>query len=242
MGETIKTETTEEKDLSLAKYDLTKEEYEKCLKTAELAIFMNEKVGVKHPTSTFVVAQPGAGKTGLRAYVGGEGVEFNPDEIAMYHKHYYKIIEEFPKDSYQILQRFVRPALDTYLRSKAVQLRTNIMQEGTLAATEGYIQILDFQKNGGTANIGNVNEQGRREPIEVLGGYYIDINALAVHRYESLLSSYEREQSFIEEGLPPRAVTAENHDRAYKNMIETIRILENKKLYDRAGIGFYNRR
>lgn len=233
MENTSRPETTEERNLRLSKYDLTDEEYEKCLKTAELAIFMNQTGGLKHPTSKFVVAQPGAGKTGLRAYVGGGGVEFNPDEIAMYHKYYNEILEEFPKESYQILQRFVRPALDTYLRSRAVQLRTNIMQEGTLASTQSYIEILDFQKNGGTATIGTANEQGKRQQIKVAGGYYIDINALAVHRYESLLSSYEREQDFIEKGLPPRAVTAENHDRAYANMLETLKIIEQKKLYDR---------
>lgn len=238
MENTSRLETTEERNLRLAKYDLTDEEYETCLKTAELAIFMNASRSFKCPTSVFVVAQPGAGKTGLRAHVEGEYrtksfVEFNPDEVAMYHKYYYEILEKFPKESYQILDRFVRPALDTYLRRRAVQLRTNIMQEGTFASTQGYTEILDFQKNGGTASLGDANEQGQRRQIQVSGGYYIDINALAVHRYESLLSSYEREQDFIEQGLPPRAVTAENHDRTYTNMLETMKIVEQKKLYDR---------
>jgi len=50
------------------KYDLTPEEYEKCLKKAELRIFMFAEKSDK-PTSVFIVAQPGAGKTGLKSYV-----------------------------------------------------------------------------------------------------------------------------------------------------------------------------
>lgn len=65
------------------------------------------------------------------------------------------------------------------------------------------------------------------------GGYYIDINLLAVHRYESLLSSYEREQYFRETGLPPRAVTSENHDNAYNKILETMACIEKEKLCDR---------
>lgn len=215
-----------------SKYDLTQEEYEEALKMAELSIFMDCGRS-EEPISVFIASQPGGGKTGLRFFVEKEYgfmnfAEFDPDEIAVYHKYYHEILEEFPKESYKILQRFVRPALDTYLRKRAVQLKTNIMQEGTLAATQGYIDILNFQKHGGVANLGD-----RKEEIEIAGGYKIDINVLAVHRYESLLSSYEREQSFIEKGLPPRAVTAENHDRAYNNMVETIKIIEEKKLYDR---------
>ena len=57
-----------------------------------------------------------------------------------------------------------------------------------------------------------------------------------MHRYESLLSSYEREQSFIENELPPRAVTAENHDRAYKNILETVKLIEQKGLYNRISV------
>ena len=211
------------------KYDLTEQEYHEALKMAELAVFMNCAKS-KNPTSVFIAAQPGAGKTGLRFHVEREYgymnfTEFDPDEVAIYHKYYDEILKEFPEESYQILQRFVRPALDTYLRNKAVQLRTNIMQEG-------YIDILEFQKNGGKAKLGE-NEDGTKEDVEVPGGYNIDINVLAVSRFESLLSSYEREQTFIEKSLPPRAVTAENHDRAYNNMLETIRQIEQKRLYDR---------
>lgn len=223
------------------KYDLTQEEYNKCLAQAEIATFMKGET-IQNPNSIFIIAQAGAGKTGLKSFIINEAqdsrtlssyIEFNPDEIAVHHKYYQEILRDFPNDSYRILQRFVSPALDKYLRQRAVELRNNIVQEGTFGLTEGYLKILEFQKNGGKAEIGSLKEDGKREIKEIEGGYNIDINILAVDKFESLLSCYEREQYFREAGLPPRVVTPENHDYAYEKMLETIRIIESKKLFDR---------
>lgn len=223
------------------KYDLTNEEYNRCLLMAEIATFMKSEVA-ENPKSIFVVAQAGAGKTGLKRFLINEAqdneditsyTEFNPDEIAIYHKYYREILDEFPNSSYKILQRFVAPALDTFLRQRAVELRNNLVQEGTFGSTEGYLKILDFQKNGGQANIGPMKSNGTRESKNVEGGYNIDINVLAVDRFESLLSCYEREQYFRDNNLPPRVVTPQNHDYAYNKMLETIQIIENRNLFDR---------
>ncbi len=223
------------------KYDLTQEEYNRCLIRAEIATFMQGET-VDRPVSIFIVGQAGAGKTGLKRFAINEAegmrklgryIELNPDEVAIHHEHYQKIIKEFPNESYKILQRFVSPAMDTYLRPKAVELRNNILQEGTFGAMEGYLTILDFQKNGGNASIGKLNNDGTREKRNVRGGYDIEINILAVDKFESIISCYEREQYFREAGLPPRVVTMENHDRAYINMLETIKAVESRGLFNR---------
>lgn len=234
----------EEKDLT--KYNLTKEEYDKCLAMAEIGIFMQgDMVNGKRPKSILVVAQAGAGKTSLKNFIINEGqdngslesyIEFNPDEIATYHEYYKQILEEFPDDSYQILQEFVRPALDTYLRQRAVQLRNNIVQEGTLGSTQGYIDLINFQKNGGKANIGKLQSDGTRQEVEVEGNYDVEINILAVDRFESYLSAQEREQYFREVNLPPRVVTLKNHDYAYDKLLDTLRIIESKELFDRVRV------
>lgn len=222
------------------KYDLTNEEYNRCLLMAEMATFIRSE-RVEEPRSIFVVAQAGAGKTGLKNFLINEAqdqgklpsyTEFNPDEIAIYHKYYREILQEFPDTSYKILQRFVQPALDTYLRQRAVELRNNLVQEGTFGSSESYIKILEFQKNGGVAQLGKVQEDGTREQRHVTGNYKIDINVLAVDRFESLLSCYEREQYFRENGLPPRVVTPQNHDYAYEKQLETLRMIEQKGLFD----------
>lgn len=95
------------------------------------------------------------GKTGLKSFLINESqslgsfskfIEFNPDEISTHHKFYPEIIQNYPDDSYTILQRFTRRALDEYLRQRAVEIRCNIMQEGTFGSTDSYIEILNFQK------------------------------------------------------------------------------------------------
>lgn len=223
----------------IEQYNLTEEEFQRCLSMAEIATLMHG-VSYSSPKSIFVISQAGGGKTGLKSYVinekhskrVGSFIEFNPDEIAVYHKYYKQIIEEYPNDSYAQLQKFVLPALDDYLRQKAVMLKNNIIQEGTFGSTEGYIRILEFQKNGGTAKIGKIQLDNTRQEVDVEGGYDIEINVLAVDRFESLISSYEREQYFIEANLPPRAVTPENHDRAYYRMLDTLRQIQEKNLYD----------
>ncbi len=145
------------------KYDLTEEEYQKCLNLAEMAIFINS-TSSRNPKSIFIIGQPGAGKTGLKQHIemqyinsnnASNFIEFDPDMVAVYHKNYDKILEEFPDDSYSILQRFVKPALDNYLRQRAVQLKNNIVQEGTFSNTDGYIDILRFQKYRRKSSIRN---------------------------------------------------------------------------------------
>lgn len=229
------------------KYDLTPEQFQKNLGAVELELFMGGRRVAEdyRPYSVYVVAQPGAGKTALRSSIEVEYqvetadhpfVEFNPDDVAIRHEYYREILREYPDESYQILQKFVSPALDDYLKPKAVELRSNIIQEGTLSNTDAYVKILDFQKNGGKALIGELHEDGSREEIDVNGGYFIDINVLAVDRYESLLSSYEREQEFRDLGLPPRAVTEANHDSSYDKILNTISEIEKRGLGDRIRI------
>ena len=221
---------------------LSKEEYQRCLTAADMATFVDVHT-VQKPKSIFVVAQPGAGKTALKRSILTEEqnnghfstyIEFNPDVISTHHKNYPQIIEKYPDSSYAILQNnFTRTALDDYLRPRAVQIRCNIMQEGTFGSTAGYLKIIDFQQNGGEAQIGEVLPDGTRNLKSVKGGYEVEVDILAVNRYDSLLSCFDREQYFEENGLPPRAVTIENHDRAYENMLYTIDEINNRNLSNR---------
>lgn len=221
-----------------SEFDLTTEEFNRSLLRAEIAIFSNCKPS-NNPRTFFVAAQPGAGKTGLKSYLIGQNhengaqpsfIELDPDVIGIYHEHYLKIMEEYPGESFLILQDFVRPALDEYLRMKAIKLRANIIQEGTLSNTDTYLSILDFFKNGGTAPIGNISENGERELVDVEGNYDVEIAVLAVDRFESLLSSYEREQAFRENGLPARVVLPKYHDSSYMRMLDTLEEIEKRGL------------
>jgi len=114
---------------------MDKKDFQRCLVAAEISTFVDAQ-GVNKPKSIFTVAQPGAGKTALKSYIINEAqknddflkfIEFNPDEISTHHKYYSEIIEKYPDNSHQILQRFTRIALDEYLRQRAVEMRCNIM-------------------------------------------------------------------------------------------------------------------
>ena len=230
----------QEKNYTKDDVRLSQKEFEECLNKAEIVTF-SESVPVEKPKSIYIFAQPGAGKTGLRMFTETEfynqnensnHVSIDPDQIAMFHKNYYTIIENFSDESYSLLQEFVRPALDGYIRQKAVLHRVHLFQEGTFASPS-YIDIINFQKNGGKAKLGKKKENGERSEIYVEGNYEVDINILAVHRYESLLSAYEREFELIEQDLPGRAVTAKNHDYSYEKMLENIEEVEKRGLADR---------
>ena len=224
------------------KYDLTEKQFNECLKRAELQLFLRSKpVTGEQPYAVYIISQPGGGKTGLRTFIEQEYsekrakcpfIEFDPDEIALYHENYTDIQREYPNESYKILQKFVSPAIDNYLRPKAIKLKNNIIQEGTFSNKQVFLKILDSQKNGIKSEIENNDES----TDNINNKYYVDINLLAVHRYESLLSCYEREQGNIESNITPRAVTAENHDRAYYNVLETLNSIENQKLFNRIRI------
>lgn len=224
-----------------SEYDLTTEEFSRSLARAEIALFANCKPS-NNPCSYFVVAQPGAGKTGLKSFIlkssqdSSSFIEFDSDVVGIYHEHYLKIMRDYPGMSFKILERFVKPASDEYLRLKAIKLRANIIQEGTMSNKDTYLSILDFYKHGGTAQIGEVGEDGLRETVDIQGDYDVEIAVLAVDRYESLISSYEREQFYREQSLPARVVLPQYHDYSYMKMLETINEIERRGLADRISV------
>lgn len=190
------------------KYELNDKEYKECLDRAILGIFSIGRPS-KQPKSYFIVGQPGSGKTGLTSYIErafnekqGEGlVKIDPDMVGIYHQYYEQIIEEIPEESYEELQRFVYPAIKV-IKKMAVDTRVNILSEGTFSSTDEYMEIIRNQ---------------------IQNGYDIEIDIIAVHRLESLLSSMERQQEKIEYNLPPRTVAIRHHDRAYQQVYTTLR-------------------
>lgn len=94
------------------------------------------------------------------------------------------------------------------------------------------MDILKFQKNGGTRPVGNLLPNGKRDYVTSKGEYYIELDVVAVNKYESLLSSYEKEQDLREFGLTPKVVTPERHNYSYIKMLRTIEEAEKAELID----------
>lgn len=92
----------------MGKFDLTPEEYATCEGQAIISSFI-DVTPVKRPKAIFVLAQPGAGKTGLTSFIKrefdskiGESVlHVDPDRISVFHKHYKEIIQDNPESTYR---------------------------------------------------------------------------------------------------------------------------------------------
>ena len=201
-----------------SKYTLNYEQYKKSLNTVIISLLSCADIS-KTPTSSFVVSQPGSGKTGLATHVLStiepSSVKIDPDLIATYHQKYNEIIDEIPNQSYTELQKFVRTALNNTLRPLGVEQNLNLLSEGTFADTNGYLDIIRHQKNS---------------------GYKIDIHTIVTHRLESLLSAFERQQSCFSRGLPPRVVLINHHDNAYNQIFETFDKIISEQLFDEINI------
>jgi len=63
-------------------------------------------------------------------------------------------------------------------------------------------------------------------------GYNVEINVIAVDKYESFLSCIERDLLLLELGYDPRPVARTNHDRMYDPFLSEIMVMEKEKLCD----------
>ena len=203
-------------------FELTPEEQEKGQYEAIAIAFMDVRP-VEEPKGIFVLAQPGAGKTGLTGFIklefdnkyGQSMLHVDPDKIGLSHPHYTEIMQNSSQQTYAILQRFTNPTTKT-INAMAIDRGVNILTEGTFRDKNGYL-----------ANIQKMIESG----------YSIEINLMAVDSLESMLSTMERYYyHMVELGLPPRNVEKKWHDLAYTGMLETLQEVEDRGMFDRIRI------
>lgn len=173
------------------------------------------------PTISYLVGQPGSGKTTLGKKVAdaydnkGEcAVEVSSDKIATYHRYYDELLKLLPDECYTLSRQFVRPVkpkiLET-LRNK----RINIIMEHTLSKGEkDYRTMQQF----------------------VDSGYGIEIDIMAVDKYESLLSCIERDIALLELGYDARPVAKVNHDRMYDAFLSEIVEIDRRGLCNRVNV------
>lgn len=60
--------------------------------------------------------------------------------------------------------------------------------------------------------------------------YNVELNVMAVNKYESFLSCIERDIKLLELGYDPRPVARINHDRMYESFLQEIQEIEKRKL------------
>ena len=174
-----------------------------------------------NPRISLVTGQPGSGKTTLGKHIkdkmnntGECVIEIGADKIATYHKYYNELLKLLPDECYRISRQFVRPA-EKIIMSELMKSKINVIQEISLSKGEGdYKRIQDFQDKG----------------------YDVEINVMAVNKYESFLSCIERDIKLLELGYDPRPVARINHDRMYESFLQEVQEIEKRKLASRVNV------
>ena len=168
-----------------------------------------------------MAGQPGAGKTSLGKYIqkqyedrGECVIEVGSDKIATYHRDYNELLKLLPDQCYILSRQFVRPAEPTILR-KIRDNRLNIIQENCFNKGEkDYKSMQEFKKDG----------------------YEIQINIIAVDKYESFLSCIERDVKLLELGYDPRPIARINHDRMYNPILQELTEISARNLCDKINV------
>ncbi len=169
------------------------------------------------PRVSYLVGQPGSGKSTLGRCIESElkrkgefSVELSSDKIATYHRYYEELLKLLPEDCYTISRQFVRPA-SKVIQKGLTDKKINITREEIFNKGE-----IDYE-----------NMQKFRD-----SGYSIDLNVMAVDKYESFLSCMERDIKLLELGHDPRPVARANHDRMYDPFLLEIMEMTKRGLCD----------
>lgn len=175
-------------------------------------------LSTEEPTVHYLIGQPGSGKTTLGKRIADKydeeencTVEISSDKIATYHRYYDEILKLLPDECYTLSRQFVRavkPTILDTLRSEKVNM---IMENSLCKGDEDYRSLEKFKK----------------------AGYSVEINVMAVDRYESFLSCIERDLTLLELGYDPRPVAKINHDRMYIPFLEELGEIEKRGLCDK---------
>lgn len=169
----------------------------------------------KTPKISYIIGQPGAGKTSLSNYIkrqtnekGECVVEVGADKIATFHRDYEELVKLLPDECYVISRQFVKPAhgiIYQKIRDKKINLiRENVFNKGE----QDYKSMKEFKDSG----------------------YEIEVNIIAVDKYESFLSCIERDIKLLELGYDIRPVSRTNHDKMYEVFFEELTEMNNRGL------------
>ena len=180
-----------------------------------------EELSSEQPMIVYTIGQPGSGKTSLGKFIqrqyedrGESLIEINSDKIATYHKYYNEILKLLPDECYTLSRQFVSVAEPEIYKSIKTS-RINVIQEASFAKGEkDYAHIQGFKDSG----------------------YSVEINIMAVDKYESFLSCIERDIKLLELGYDPRPVARVNHDRMYEPFLQELSEIEKRGLCDKMNV------
>ena len=137
-------------------YDMTEEEIDRYTDIALIDFLMDGNTS-KSPEVTFVVGQPGAGKTLLAAFATREiqsrdsnenlPINLNADKVATYHKYYKELLKYAPEERYNASRKFVNPAIKE-IQEKLIDKDISMVMECTLNSNKKLALMDRIRKRG----------------------------------------------------------------------------------------------
>lgn len=205
----------------MGKYDLTTEDINKNINRF-LTYIYGSAVSSKNPQIFFVVAGPGAGKSGVEAFLkyqlkekGEKAAVVNSDKIAEFHPAYEDALAELlSEERYRVTRQFVRPATPIIFQ-ELQKYKINILNENIFNKGESDIEFVRSFKEA---------------------GYRTSVNMIATDIFINRLSCYEREARALENGDSPRGISKRDHDKMYNAFVKEIQQLQSLNLCDEINV------
>ena len=195
------------------KYKLNEEAHQRIFKKI-VRNYFRKKFPVNNCKAIILGGQPASGKSGLielseKLFLDNNVIKINGDELRKYHPYHKKIYEMHDKDFAKLTDPDVRRWTKN-LFDIAIQKKYNIIFEGTMRTNQIYHTIKNLKLNG----------------------YNVFIKALAVNELKSRSGIYQRYIKQIKSTEYARFTEQSIHDAAYTGMLETLKQIEEEKLYD----------
>lgn len=170
------------------------------------------------PTLIIVGGQSGAGKSRLsplaKNNMDNNVIHIDIDEVRASHPYFSAVNKSYPEFIHRILVedsiKLENAIVDYFLENKF-----NILYEGTLRNTDGYVKLASRFKEM---------------------DYNVLLYLMAVPELESLGSIYSRYAMDVVCNGKPRWVEKFAHDESYTGLIKTLQIFQDKNLFDSAKV------
>ncbi|WP_431111817.1 zeta toxin family protein [Variovorax paradoxus] len=175
---------------------------------------------VEHPQMVIIGGQPGAGKSRTMGGVvrelmhQGGALRISPDEFRDKHPNFNSLNATNDRTSSSFTHEDAgiwAEKLEKYAREH----KLNVILEGTLRTPENAAARLVEYK---------------------AAGYTTDVRVVATNERTSWQSVHARYEDMKAEGDPGRWVPKDGHDSAYKGVLDSVELIEARKLADRVGI------
>lgn len=196
-------------------YRLGKLEAKEYMDTVNL-FFTTGKKKEKIPKLVFIAGQSGAGKSRLIPVVNSQ-LEYNTviadlDTVRAMHPNFARANRENPIDVHLALLPDSDKVFEG-LRNYCRQNKLNLIYEGTMRKTEGFIKMAkEFRE----------------------AGYSIELALMAVPKLESFGSTFLRYATDLMENNSPRWVPQSVHDESYDKFLITLQEFVKQSLFDKA--------